>query len=133
MSNTDDKSELYRPTLIASARNTKDMWPLVSLITNVVFMTAAVTAGVMHVLSNDHGGRAASLRATALVTSILAYVVATCTAASFGFLLVPLGRLLLRWIRLPSQERKARRVCAHRCDVLCNATPLSCARMDAVY
>eukprot|EP00965_Chrysotila_dentata_P209008 6185038-Pleurochrysis_carterae.AAC.2 len=64
-----DESSQRRPTPVAGARNAKDLGPLVSLITNVVFMTAAVTAGMMHALAKDHGGRATSPRVTAFVQS----------------------------------------------------------------
>eukprot|EP00965_Chrysotila_dentata_P173048 5710502-Pleurochrysis_carterae.AAC.1 len=52
--NVKDQGEPQRPTDVAGARNVKDLWPLVSLITNVMYMTAAVTAGVMHVWAKDH-------------------------------------------------------------------------------
>eukprot|EP00965_Chrysotila_dentata_P156662 5176106-Pleurochrysis_carterae.AAC.1 len=64
-------------------------------------MTAAVTAGVMHAFAKDHGGLAASPRVAACIASIIACTIATCTAASLGLLLAPLGKLLLQWARLP--------------------------------
>eukprot|EP00965_Chrysotila_dentata_P098640 3260924-Pleurochrysis_carterae.AAC.1 len=69
----------------------------------------------------------------AFATTGIAYVIATCTAAFFGLLLVPLGRLMLQWIRLPSQDRNARRVFTSDCNSVRNATLLSCARTDAIY
>eukprot|EP00965_Chrysotila_dentata_P167906 5544464-Pleurochrysis_carterae.AAC.1 len=63
----------------------------------------------MHMLSADHGGRSLCLRTLAFATTGVAYAIATCTAAFYGLLLVPLGRLMIRWVRLPSQGRDARR------------------------
>eukprot|EP00965_Chrysotila_dentata_P121509 4017024-Pleurochrysis_carterae.AAC.1 len=96
-------------------------------------MTAAVTAGVMHALAKDHGGLAASPRVTACIASIITFTIATCTAASFGLLLAPLGKLMLQWIHLPPQERKTRAARTLCCDALRDATPLTCARADAIH
>eukprot|EP00965_Chrysotila_dentata_P160361 5294815-Pleurochrysis_carterae.AAC.1 len=70
---------------------------MVSLITNVVFLTAAVTAGMIHMLSADQGGRSLRLRTLDFATAGVAYAIATCTAAFYARLLVPLGRLMIRW------------------------------------
>eukprot|EP00965_Chrysotila_dentata_P097599 3225708-Pleurochrysis_carterae.AAC.1 len=62
----------------------------------------------MHVLSADHGGHSLRLRPLAIASTGIAYAIATCTAVAYGFLLVPLGRLMSRWVRLLSQGRDAR-------------------------
>eukprot|EP00965_Chrysotila_dentata_P033179 1105332-Pleurochrysis_carterae.AAC.1 len=33
------------------------VWPYVSILANVLFFAAAITAGMYHALSSDHGGR----------------------------------------------------------------------------
>eukprot|EP00965_Chrysotila_dentata_P047135 1564426-Pleurochrysis_carterae.AAC.1 len=87
----------------------------------------------MHVLSADHGGRSLRLRTLAFASTGVAYAIVTCTAVLYGLLLVPLGRLMCRWVRLPSQGRDARRTSADAYDSLHNATLLSCARTDAIH
>eukprot|EP00965_Chrysotila_dentata_P177043 5847072-Pleurochrysis_carterae.AAC.1 len=62
----------------------------------------------MHAWAKDHGGLAATPCVTACFASIIACTIATCTAASLGLLLAPLGKLILQWTRMPPQERKAR-------------------------
>eukprot|EP00965_Chrysotila_dentata_P013744 455584-Pleurochrysis_carterae.AAC.1 len=85
----EDGSEATQPPPARGCRDAKGVWPIVSLITNVVFLTAAITAGMMHALSSDHGGHLPS-RVLALVTTGVAYAIAVCTAAFIGFLLTPL-------------------------------------------
>eukprot|EP00965_Chrysotila_dentata_P058867 1953432-Pleurochrysis_carterae.AAC.1 len=40
---------------------------------------------------------------------------------------------MLRWIRVPPQARKTRAARTLGCDALRDATPLTCAQMDAIY
>eukprot|EP00965_Chrysotila_dentata_P036592 1217901-Pleurochrysis_carterae.AAC.1 len=47
--------------------------------------------------------------------------------------MAPLGRLILQWMRLPLQDRKARQSCTYRYFALHHASPLTCARMDAIH
>eukprot|EP00965_Chrysotila_dentata_P146377 4833600-Pleurochrysis_carterae.AAC.1 len=46
------------PTLTSSQRinHHHNTWPMVSLMANVVIITAAVTAGIMHAISSPNGG-----------------------------------------------------------------------------
>eukprot|EP00965_Chrysotila_dentata_P165826 5474879-Pleurochrysis_carterae.AAC.1 len=86
----------------------------------------------MHALSSKHGGHL-PLRALAFASTGVVYTIATCTAASFGTLLMPLGTLILQWLRLPSQDHKGRHVCTDNCSSLRYASSLSCARADAFH
>eukprot|EP00965_Chrysotila_dentata_P004889 159966-Pleurochrysis_carterae.AAC.1 len=79
---TEGQNELSQSSPAPGGRDAKGVWPIVSLITNVVFLTAAVTAGMMHALSSDHGGQL-PLRALALASTGVVYAIATCTAAFF--------------------------------------------------
>eukprot|EP00965_Chrysotila_dentata_P180564 5961237-Pleurochrysis_carterae.AAC.1 len=40
-----------------SAHLHANVWPYVSIVANVIFFTAAITAGMFHALSSEHGGR----------------------------------------------------------------------------
>eukprot|EP00965_Chrysotila_dentata_P220748 6191973-Pleurochrysis_carterae.AAC.1 len=46
--------------------------------------------------------------------------------------MAPLGRLILQWMRLPPQDRKARRACTYRYVALHHASPLTCGLTDAI-
>eukprot|EP00965_Chrysotila_dentata_P075533 2494819-Pleurochrysis_carterae.AAC.1 len=76
------ENELSHSSPAPGGCDARGVWPIVSLITNVVFLTAAVTAGMMHALSSNHGGHL-PLRALALASTGVAYIIATCTAAFF--------------------------------------------------
>eukprot|EP00965_Chrysotila_dentata_P185584 6127327-Pleurochrysis_carterae.AAC.1 len=75
-----DKNDRAHVSTKPSARDARGVWPMVSLITNVVFLTAAVTAGMVHMLSADHGGRTSRLRTLDFATTGVACAIATCTA-----------------------------------------------------
>eukprot|EP00965_Chrysotila_dentata_P064059 2121230-Pleurochrysis_carterae.AAC.1 len=92
-----DENDRVHASPKLGARDARGVWPVVSLITNAVFLTAAVTAGMMHVLSADHGGRTLRLRTMDFASTGVAYAVATCTAALYGLLLATSGRLMIRW------------------------------------
>eukprot|EP00965_Chrysotila_dentata_P032456 1082047-Pleurochrysis_carterae.AAC.1 len=51
---TESRNELSRSSPAPGGRDAKGVWLIVSLITNVVFLTAAVTAGMMYALSSKH-------------------------------------------------------------------------------
>eukprot|EP00965_Chrysotila_dentata_P239245 6202987-Pleurochrysis_carterae.AAC.2 len=110
------------------------VWPYVSIVANVVLFTAAITAGMFHALSSEHGGRDnhdACL--TALLATLLAYAVAAYTAASVATLVAPLCWFLMHWtytrhrrsvsvralLRLTLIIPNARRPCPARAPTRC--------------
>eukprot|EP00965_Chrysotila_dentata_P024998 828456-Pleurochrysis_carterae.AAC.1 len=87
----------------------------------------------MHVLSTDHGGHSLLSRILAFASTGVACAIATCTAGLYGLMLVPLGKLISRWVRLPSQGLNARRTPADTGSSFHDATLLSCARTDSIH
>eukprot|EP00965_Chrysotila_dentata_P025096 832153-Pleurochrysis_carterae.AAC.1 len=98
-------ADLHRDADGSSAHTA--VWPCVSIFANVVFLAAAITAGMYYAWSSDHGGRV-SLAAclTAYLASALSCAIAVCTAASLAALAAPFCWFLMRWAHSPPQERK---------------------------
>eukprot|EP00965_Chrysotila_dentata_P024749 820657-Pleurochrysis_carterae.AAC.5 len=124
---------LPAPATTASAQRIdhhRSTWPMVSLMANVVMVTAAVTAGIMHAMSSSHGGlyQALSL-ASSMLSSAFALTIALVVWLSLACTTYPLVNFSLHWACAMPQERKARTVPNHR---LAHATPLSCARDDNI-
>eukprot|EP00965_Chrysotila_dentata_P002290 74880-Pleurochrysis_carterae.AAC.1 len=97
---------------------------------NVVMVTAAVTAGIMHAMSSPNGRliQAISL-ITSMCSSACALSIAFAVMVPLACTLYPCVRFSLQWARAMPQERNARTVPCHR---LALSTPLSCARDDSI-
>eukprot|EP00965_Chrysotila_dentata_P087002 2871912-Pleurochrysis_carterae.AAC.1 len=97
---------------------------------NVVVLTAAVTAGIIHALSSHNGGhRFAYSIAQSIMSLIAVYTIILAVALSITLTMLPLAKALQRWARSLSQGRKALPMPSHR---LAHDTPLSCARKDCL-
>eukprot|EP00965_Chrysotila_dentata_P005773 190438-Pleurochrysis_carterae.AAC.2 len=127
-----DESDRSTPVVIANA--TTLSWPLVSLAANAFFLAAAIAAGVLHAPSPENGGlRNAAAPLLLLAISLTpAYVIAFCVGVIIALSLSPLLSSSLRWARSPSPGTKVWLKLHEPLAYLARATPLSCARKDAL-
>eukprot|EP00965_Chrysotila_dentata_P054845 1821302-Pleurochrysis_carterae.AAC.1 len=73
-------------------------WPIVSLMANVAMLTAAITAGVVHVLSTRDGGqRFTHSLVHSAISSGAVYAITIVVALSAAFTMLPFANALHRW------------------------------------